>query len=62
MADVEVQMQFTAEKKVRKVKKTKRRESDVERIDSEVTITDISEKENHVPFNDQGYVLQMIPD
>ena len=53
MADVEVQMQYTAERKVRKVKKTtssKRRESS---DTGEVTITEI-EKENQLP--DQGCV------
>ncbi|CAH1401838.1 unnamed protein product [Nezara viridula] len=54
MADVEVQMQYTAERKVRKVKKTtttKRRESSDQ---GEVTITEINEKENQLP--DQGCV------
>lgn len=57
MADVEVQMQFSTEKRVRKVKKTttsKRRESSDQ---GEVTITEI-EKENQLPNNtdEKGYV------
>lgn len=55
MADVEVQMQFTTtEKKTRRVKKTsKRRESsDGDRIESEVTISELGNN-----YNDQGYVL-----
>lgn len=52
MADVEVQMQYTTtEKKTRRVKKTssKRRESDGNQIESEVTISELD--------NGQGYVL-----
>lgn len=51
MADVEVQMQISsAERKVRKVKKTtKRRESS-----DDVTITDM-DKENQRAITDQGY-------
>ena len=59
MADVEVQMQFTTtEKKTRRVKKTsKRRESsDGERIESEVTISELGNNYN----NDQGYVLAVL--
>lgn len=58
MAEVEVQMYTTTEKKVRKVKKTtKRRESSDQ--GSEVTITEI-EKENQQQLaltNEEGYVL-----
>lgn len=58
MAEVEVQMYTSTEKKVRKVKKTsKRRESSDQ--GSEVTITEI-EKENQQQLaltNEEGYVL-----
>jgi len=56
MADVEVQMQITTERKVRKVKKTsKRRESQDATVEEQVVITETSEsngsneKENQQP-------------
>lgn len=63
MAEVEVQMFTTTEKKVRKVKKTSktRRESSDQGI-SEVTITEVENKENqqnHLALNnheEEGYV------
>lgn len=53
MADVEVQMQITSERKVRKVKKTSKRRESTD--NSDVQITEI-EKENHIS-NEHGYVL-----
>lgn len=58
MADVEVQMYTTTEKKVRKVKKTSKRRESSDHGVSEVTITEV-EKENQLALtNEEGYVLR----
>lgn len=53
MGDVDVQMQVTTERKVRKVKKTMKRRTSSDQ--GEVTITEMDKENQHAITNDQGY-------